>query len=114
MDKPVAQLVMKLPDGQSILSVEGVTGPMAGSGDLESKRAEMIREKIEKLGFEVTTGNLNTLSITGPAELFRELFGMDVDAALEAKTPAQATKIPGDLEDCVAGVFVTPKPEHFF
>jgi len=86
---------------------------MAGAGDLEPKRAEMIREKIEKLGFEVAAGNLNTLSISGPAELFTSLFGLDPEAALQANTAAHATKIPHELGEFVADVFVSPAPQYF-
>ena len=67
---------------------------------------------VKRLGFAVTTGNLNTLSISGSGDLFHRVFGLEADAAAHG-VAAHATKMPPDLEGFVADVFVTPAPQLF-
>jgi hypothetical protein len=73
----------------------------------------LIRSHLEALGFSVQSGNLNTLSISGNDALFEETFGISPSSALQAGTPAHSTKVPDDLTEFVADVFVAPPPEFF-
>lgn len=112
-EQVVAQLVMKRPDGQSILSIDAATTTGAGSGDVSEDRARLIRSRLEEMGFTVESGNLNTLSITASDDLFEKTFGISPSSAHHAGTAAHATKTPKELEEFVADVFVTPPPEFF-
>ena len=108
-----AQLVMKRPDGTSILDTgEAMTSDNARSFDVTEERAGDIRKRLEEIGFTITSGNLNTLSISGPKELFAEVFGIEA-AAPASGTSAHATRFPVELADCVADVFVPPAPTLF-
>lgn len=112
-----AQLIMKREDGTSLLDLteERLTAasPALAKADVSDARAADIRKRLEALGFTVAAGNLNTLSLTGPPELFAEQFGFDPHAAQEANVAAHAKSIPPELQDFVADVFVTPGPEFF-
>ena len=109
----IAQLVMKRPDGRSILDLESVTAATADLGNVTTDRAAQISNRLENLGFQVQSGNLNTLSIAGENKLFEDVFGISPTAAMVARTPAHSTRIPEDLTDFVADVFVTPPPDFF-
>lgn len=112
-----AQLIMKRADGTSILDLQGeqvtAASPSLTKGDVGEARAAEIHSKLQRLGFSIEAGNLNTLSISGPAELFVEHFGFDPQAAQSAGVPAHANKVTPDLESYVADVFVAPGPEMF-
>ncbi len=110
---PVVQLVMKRADGRSVLDSGAGSAQTAGQGDVDDARATLIRSRLQELGFKVAAGNLNTLSIMGPDELFKETFGLDPSSALAANVPAHATNIPEALDEFVADVFVTPAPDLF-
>ena len=98
-----AQVVMKAEDGRSILT------EAMGKGDVTPARAEEVRRILSEKGFVIEEGNLNTLSIAGDPNLFREAFGMT-----ETKGPAaEAQRIAPDLAPFVATVVVTPPPEFF-
>ncbi len=113
----IAQLVMKRADGTSILDLQGeqvtASSPSLTKGNVSEARAAEIHAMLRKLGFSVESGNLNTLSISGRAELFVEHFGFDPQAAQSAGVPAHANKVSPELEDHVADVFVMPGPEMF-
>ena len=114
--RPVAQLVMKRADGHSILDrSEPATAGSAslGAGDLPDDRVDHIRRMLSDAGLTVEGGNNNTLSVSGPPEVFIDLFGMDPESAGRAGTAAHATKLPPDLEPFVADVFVPPGPTLF-
>jgi hypothetical protein len=108
-----AQLVMRREDGRSILD-SGEAGRSAAAGELDvsAERAAAVRKRLEALGFRVTAGNLNTLSISGRRDRFAETFGMEADAAGKGSA-AHATKIPDELSESVADVFVPPSPEFY-
>jgi len=108
-----AQLVMKRKDGTSILDAKSaVRAETVGKFDVSEDREADIRQRVEALGFTVTAGDRNTLSISGPRELFAKIFGFE--AAGEASGEGtHATKIPPELADGVADVIVTPPPEFF-
>ncbi|MFN6979573.1 MAG: hypothetical protein ACK4OP_15695 [Gemmobacter sp.] len=111
-----ALVVMRRADGRSILDIEGpVTATSANrtAGDLPPDRIAEVRRRLTEAGFAVAGGNDNTLSITGPAALFAETFGLDPAAATDAGRPAHATRIRPDLEPYVADVFVPPRPTFF-
>lgn len=101
-----AQLVMRREDGASILDAK------PGHGDVSPPRAEAIRQRLAQMGFRIEEGNLNTLSVVGPAELFARSFGMHEDSAT-AGAALSSSRIPGELADIVAGVFFVPAPELF-
>lgn len=107
-----AQVVMKREDGRSILDSRGQTAQAAGALDVAPARAEEVRRALERHGFRVAGGNLNTLSVTGPAEAFERVFGLHARAR-EARTGAHATRIPEALQGYVADVFVPPPPDFF-
>ena len=113
----VAQLIMKRADGTSILDLKDqpvtATSPDLNSADVSQARAEEISALLTNLGFTIEAGNLNTLSISGSADLFVEHFGLDPEAAQSAGVPAHANRISPDLESFVADVFVAPAPEMF-
>lgn len=108
-----AQLVMKRPDGRSILDVDAGTAATTDLGNVTDDRAAAISSRLEELGFEVQSGNLNTLSISGKDALFEETFGISPFAAMAVGAPAHSTKIPAELNDFIADVFVTPPPDFF-
>ncbi len=111
-----AQLVMRREDGRSILDLEGpvtAASRQRMAGDLPEARVAEIRARLEAAGFTVEGGNANTLSVSGPARLFAEVFGLDPGAAGAAGVPAHAARIRADLEPYVADVFVPPPPEFF-
>ncbi|WP_341368297.1 hypothetical protein [Yoonia sp. BS5-3] len=109
----VAQLVMKRPDGRSILDLGSGRAATANQGDVTDLRAAEISTRLEQLGFTVQSGNLNTLSISGENRLFEDVFGLSPNAAMSVGTPAHSTKIPAELDEFVADVFVTPAPNFF-
>ena len=105
----VAQLIMRRADGHSILDL----GPMTAdstrlqAGDLTPDRVAEIHRRLEEEGLTVLSGNANTLSVSGPPDLFKELFGLD-----PAK-PLTAEHIRDDLAPYVADISVVPPPEFF-
>ncbi|WP_424928239.1 hypothetical protein [Amaricoccus tamworthensis] len=101
-----AQLVMIRDDGSSILE----DGPSLK--DTSPERRTAISARLESLGFQVVTGDGNTLSISGSADRFAEVFGLDAKL-LHHGLAASASKIPEQLEPYVADVFVPPTPELF-
>jgi hypothetical protein len=107
-----AQVVLKREDGRSILDTQGQTQGTAGAMDVSPERAEAARHALEKHGFKVTEGNLNTLSVSGAPETFEDVFGLHVRAP-ETNVGAHATRMPDDLRGYVADVFVMPPPEFF-
>lgn len=108
-----AQFVMKCSDGSSILEAkEPTTSKTAGQGDLSQERVNQIKDKLCELGFRVDEGNMNTLSISGPASLFIKHFGMEVGAK-DLNTAVHATRVSSDLAPLVADVFIPPAPQMF-
>lgn len=108
-----AQLVLKREDGTSILdSGEPVTAAVIAQFMVPEDRIVFVRGELEKIGFNIPEGNATTLSVVGPRELFVEVFGLEVGIA-ESGVAAHATRIPDELSDHVADVFVTPAPELF-
>lgn len=108
-DKTVVQVVMKNPDGSSILTQEVAR---AGAGDVSDARAGEIRAKLSALGFEVLEGNLNTLSVAGTSDQLKSFFGLTTDATAVG-AEAHAARISQDLEPFVADVFIPQAPEFF-
>jgi hypothetical protein len=111
-ETPIAQVVMKREDGRSILDVARHTAESAGTLDVSEERAQAIRAELERLGFTIAGGNLNTLSVSGSSDRFREVFGIEPLAG-NSGVAAHATRIPPVLDDKVADVFVPPPPEFF-
>lgn len=108
-----AQLVMRSADGRSIFDAPGpLTAQTVHDFDLPEQRIAEIRTRIEALGFSIPAGNANTLSISGPRALFAEVFGMEVGAE-RGNIGVHATRIPEELTDEIADVFVPPAPELF-
>jgi hypothetical protein len=108
-----AQLVMKREDGTSILDTgEALHADRQGRFDVSKERAVEIQHRLQELGFTVTTGNLNTLSISGSRKLFAEIFGLE-SAARTSGTSAHATRFPANLTKFVADVLIPPGPEFF-
>jgi hypothetical protein len=105
----IAQVVMRGADGRSILDIEGpltAAAPDRTAGDLPEARVEEIRGRLEALGFAVEAGDAAALSVTGPAALFAELFGLEPGMT-------EAPRIPEDLAPFLAAVMVPPPPEFF-
>jgi hypothetical protein len=104
-----AQVVMRRADGRSILDIEGPV--TAGStnrtaGDLPAARVAEVRDRLAALGFTVAAGDAAVLSVTGPASLFAEHFGLEAGMT-------EAPRIPPDLAPFLAAVLVPPPPEFF-
>ena len=112
-DEYHAQLVMRREDGRSILnSVDIGSSAAQGKFDVSENRAAEIRKSLESIGFRVTSGNLNTLSISADRDLFVNTFGIEAGAPAKG-VAAHATRIPDALSESVADVFVPPAPEFF-
>jgi hypothetical protein len=107
-----AQVVLKREDGRSILDTQGQMQGDAGAMDVSPERADAARQALERHGFKVTEGNLNTLSVSGPPKVFEDVFGLHVQAP-ETNVGAHATRMPDDLKGYIADVFVMPPPEFF-
>ena len=108
-----AQLVLKRADGTSILDAgEPVTAAVIARFMVPGDRIDFVRGKLENVGFNLPEGNATTLSVVGPRALFAEVFGLEVGTN-ESGVAAHATRIPDELSDHVADVFVTPAPEFF-
>lgn len=113
-DELHAQLVMKREDGGSILDKgQPATSGTVDQTGLSEDRIALIRERVEALGFVVSTQDQNTLSISGSRELFDNVFAMKSGDAGNASEELHAGGIPSELSEFVADVFVTPGPEFF-
>ncbi len=108
-----AVVVMKREDGLSILDAkEGIRATSAEEYDVSPARADEIRRRLETIGFEVTSGNLNTISISGSENIFAESFGLIANPPGDA-AENHSTKIPDELSDMIADVFVPSSPTFF-
>lgn len=115
-DKETAQVVMKRADGRSLYDIEGpvtAASPDRTAAFLDEARVADIRARLEARGFAIEGGDRATLSVSGPAELFVETFGLDPAGAREGGAAAHATRIPDALAPFVADVFVEPGPTFF-
>lgn len=104
-----AQLVMRRSDGRSILDLGPITAESDDlrSGDLTPDRIAEIHQRLKGAGLTVLSGNSNTLSVTGPSEVFVTLFG--IDPADSHQTP----HIRADLAPYIADISIPPPPEFF-
>jgi len=110
----VAQVVLKRADGKSILDAKGpLTSDNIGAFSVENERIREARKRLEKLGFSISSQNQTTLSITGPAKRFTEVFGIEENMISGPSSDIHAVVIPPDLREFIADVFI-PKPPEFF
>lgn len=111
-ERVTANVVLKREDGRSVLDAAGpITSETVGEFSVGAARIAETRRQLEALGFEVAGEGQTTLSITATPERFHEVFALDVAAG--TKAPAHAARIPGDLADMMADVFVPPTPQFF-
>lgn len=110
-----AQLIMRRADGLSILDLPSpvrADSSALTAGDLPQERVALICNLLERHGFQVTSANANTLSITGTSKSFIATFGLNPQSSsgLQAQP---AISIPDFLRPYVADVFIPPSPQFF-
>ncbi len=110
----VAQVVLKRADGVSILDAKTpLTAATISNYSVEHGRIEESKKKLEKLGFTISSQDQFTLSITGSADLFSIVFGIEKSQISSSISDIHAATIPSELRDYIADVFI-PKPPEFF
>ena len=75
-----------------------------GSGSSSMGPAASVPERLRSLGFQVIASSPVSISIAGPAELFRSALGVRT---------GEEIAVPEELSGEVEGIYIQPTPEYF-
>jgi hypothetical protein len=103
----IAQVVVRSPEGTSMLDAPGPVGAETVARHRPS--ADALREAATRLrerGFDIVQEGPTTLTIAGDKELFERTF-----ATAPGAERAASPEIPQDLSDLVAGIAFPRPPE---
>ncbi|WP_263785491.1 hypothetical protein [Salinibacter grassmerensis] len=121
-DTVVAQVILRSPDGSSLLDPdEPITSENVDAHGIGKDVIERAEKTLRDLGFEVLQSSEVSLSVSGDKERFEDVFdttlkvrskgpGTGADAAYEATEPVQIPEALSSIVDEVA--FPVPPEFH--
>jgi hypothetical protein len=102
-ERVIAEVVVRAPDGSSVLDASGpVTEETIGRYRPSVEASAEAAARLEAMGFEVVGRGPTGLTVAAEEEVFTRAFGAGDEYA-----------VPADLADLVAGVLRPEQPELF-
>jgi hypothetical protein len=102
-EKVVAEVVVRAPDGSSVLDAPGpITEETIGRYRASEEASAEAATRFETMGFEVVATGPTGLTVSAEEEVFARAFGTGDEYA-----------VPAELADLVAAVVRPERPELF-
>lgn len=100
----VAEVVVRAPDGSSILDAAGpLSEETIGRYRASEEALAAVAERLEELGLDVVARGPTGMTVSAEREVFERLFGSGTDPVA----------VPAELADLVAGIVLPQPPELY-